>query len=134
MRNPDIVGERVASRQEEIRGRRSEAARRGAETRRRRREEAAREAAQVPEGQAQGERPTQGNVRARRAKRERRHADLLTVAVRGPLGGRMREIADGAELSLANLLQDMVLVYVGEVEGGYQPGACLARWREQQDA
>ena len=33
-------------------------------------------------------------------------------------------------MSLAKLLGDMVLAYEGEVGAGYEPGTCLARWRE----
>jgi hypothetical protein len=33
-------------------------------------------------------------------------------------------------LSLAKLLGDMVLVYEGHVQSGYEPGTSLARYRE----
>jgi hypothetical protein len=56
---------------------------------------------------------------------------MLTVAIRGPLASKMRELAERAGMSLAKLLGDMVLTYEGEVQGGYEPGTCLARWREQ---
>jgi hypothetical protein len=56
---------------------------------------------------------------------------MVTVAIRGPLAAKMRELAETTGMSLAKLLGDMVLVYEGEVDGGYEPGTSLARWREQ---
>jgi hypothetical protein len=56
---------------------------------------------------------------------------MLTVAIRGPLAAKMRELAETTGMSLAKLLGDMVLAYEGEVQGGYEPGTSLARWREQ---
>jgi predicted transcriptional regulator len=56
---------------------------------------------------------------------------MLTVAIRGPLAAKMRELAESTSMSLAKLLGDMVLSYESEVQGGYEPGTCLARWREQ---
>jgi hypothetical protein len=53
---------------------------------------------------------------------------MLTVAIRGPLARKMRELAQAAGMSLAKLLGDMVLVYEGEMQGGYQAGTCLGRW------
>jgi len=64
--------------------------------------------------------------------RERAHADLLTVAFRGPLAGRFRELAEQHHLSLAKLLQDAMLRYEADVAGGYQPGTALAEWKAQQ--
>jgi len=55
---------------------------------------------------------------------------MLTVAIRGPLAAKMRELAEATGMSLAKLLGDMVLVYEGETQGGYEPGTSLARWRE----
>jgi hypothetical protein len=43
---------------------------------------------------------------------------MLTVAIRGPLAGRMREMAE--------LLQDAVLVYEARGAEGCKPGASLA--------
>ena len=65
-------------------------------------------------------------------KRERAHADLLTVAFRGPLAGRFGEMAERHQLSLAKLLQDALLAYEGQVAAGYQPGSSLAEWKAQQ--
>jgi len=77
--------------------------------------------------------------RATRAKRERKerkprvHADLLTVAYRGPLAGRFREMAEQHEMSLAKLLQDALLAYETNVAAGYQPGTALEEWTAQQE-
>ena len=57
---------------------------------------------------------------------------MLTVAIRGPLAEKMRELAESTRLSLAKLLGDMMLVYEGEVDTGYKPGTSLANWRGQQ--
>jgi hypothetical protein len=56
---------------------------------------------------------------------------MVTIAVRGPLAAKVRELAEATGLSLAKLLGDMALVYEGEMQGGYEPGTRLARWREQ---
>ena len=55
---------------------------------------------------------------------------MLTVAIRGPLAAKMRELAETTGMSLTKLLGDMVLVYEGEIPDGYEPGTSLARWRE----
>ena len=65
-------------------------------------------------------------------KRERAHADLLTVAFRGPLAGRFREMAESYHLTLARLVQDAILQYEVAVAGGYQPGTALANWKAHQ--
>jgi len=121
----DAVAERASARLAEQQERRRQAAQRGAQTRRQRRE------AQAAQAQAQpaAESRTQGHV-ARRS-RQRAHPEMLTVAIRGPLAAKMRELSETASMSLAKLLGDIVLVYEGEVQGGYEPGTCLARWREQ---
>jgi hypothetical protein len=106
--------------------RRREAAIRGAQTRRQRREQREAEA----RAQVEGERPTQGNVA--RNRRPRAHGDMLTVAVRGPIAERMRAMAERHGMSLAKLLQDMVLVYEGEVAGGYEVGTCLRGWMAEE--
>ena len=54
---------------------------------------------------------------------------MLTVAIRGPLAAKMRELAESTGLSLAKLLGDMVLTYPGEVDAGYVPGTFPANWR-----
>jgi hypothetical protein len=51
---------------------------------------------------------------------------MLTVAIRGPLAGRMREMAERYRMSLAKLLQDAVLVYEARGAEGCKPGASLA--------
>ncbi|MBN1460048.1 MAG: hypothetical protein JXA57_10945 [Armatimonadetes bacterium] len=55
---------------------------------------------------------------------------MLTVAIRGPLAANMRGLAESTGMSLAKLLGDMLLVYEGKVQDGYEPGTSLARWRE----
>ena len=45
----------------------------------------------------------------------------------------MREIAQGAGLSLAKLLGDMVLVYSRQIESGYEVGTCLREWRDSAE-
>jgi len=121
----DAVAERAAARLTEQQERRREAAQRGAQTRRQRREAQAAEA----QPQARAESRTQRHV-ARRS-RQRTHPDMLTVAIRGPLAAKMRELSETTGMSLAKLLGDMLLVYEGQVQSGYGPGTCLARWREQ---
>ena len=121
----DAVAERAAARLAEQQERRREAAQRGAQTRRQRREQQQSEAQPQPAAET----PTQAHV-ARRS-RPRAHGDMLTVAIRGPLAAKMRELAERAGMSLAKLLGDMVLAYEGEVQGGYEPGTCLAQWRER---
>jgi hypothetical protein len=59
---------------------------------------------------------------------------MLTVAIRGPLAAKMRELSEASGMSLARLLGDMVLVYEGEVGAGYEPATCLARWRAERIA
>ena len=59
---------------------------------------------------------------------------MLTVAIRGPLAAKMRELAESTGLSLAKLLGDTALVYEGEVRGEYEPKTSLANWRTQQRA
>ena len=80
--------------------------------------------------QPQAERPTRGD--AARQARQRVHADLLTVAFRGPLAGRFREMAERHQLSLARLMQDALLRYEADVAGGYQPGTALTESKAQQ--
>jgi len=76
--------------------------------------------------------------RAARAKAERKerkprvHQDLLTVAFRGPLAGKFRELAERHQMSLARLLQDSLLSYETSVAAGYQPGTALEEWKAQQ--
>jgi len=122
----DAVAERTEARLEEQRQRRREAAQRGAQTRRQRREAQAAGA----QGQAEAESRTQRRV-ARRS-RQRVHADLLTVAIRGHFAERMRALSESHGMSLAKLLKDALLVYEGQIDAGYEPGTSLQRWSEEQ--
>ena len=71
--------------------------------------------------EAEAERPTQAHVRRR--SRQRVHSDMLTVAIRGPLAAKMRQLAETTSMSLARLLGDMALACEGEV------GASMSRGR-----
>lgn len=121
----EAVAERTEARLEEQRQRRREAAQRAAQTRRQRRETQAAEA----QPQAGAESPTQGHV-ARRS-RQRVHADLLTVAIRGHFAERMRVLSESHGMSLARLLKDALLIYDRDIEAGYEPGASLRQWEER---
>ncbi len=103
--------------------RRRRGAQQGAQTRRERR------AAQAQD-QTQPERPTRRNVA--RNTRPRVHEDLLTVAFRGPLAARFRELAERHQMSLSRLLQDALLSWETNVAAGYEPGTALAQWKAQQ--
>jgi hypothetical protein len=67
----------------------------------------------------------QGRGPAAQRTRPRTQPDALTVAIRGPIAERMRRMAERHDMSLAKLLKDGLLVYEGEVAGGYEPGRCL---------
>ena len=67
-----------------------------------------------------------------RHSRQRARPEMLTVAIRGPLAARMRQLAETTGMSLAKLLGDIVLAYEGEVDGGYEPGTSLARWQKHE--
>jgi hypothetical protein len=56
----------------------------------------------------------------------------MTAAVRGPVAEKMRAMAERHGMSLAELLQDMVQVYEGEVAGGYDVGTSPANWTARQ--
>jgi len=58
--------------------------------------------------------------------------EMLTVAIRGPLASKMRELAETTGRSLAELLKDALLVHEGDVEGGHEQGTALADWGAQQ--
>ena len=122
----EAVTERARQRLVELAERRRQAAQRGAQTRRQRREEQTGE----PQAQPAAERPTRAH-RARRS-RPRTYADMVTVALRGPLAGKLRGLAETTNLSLAKLLGDMVLAYQGQMAAGYEAGTCLERWRAEQ--
>ena len=107
--------------------RRREGAEKAAQTRRKGRTGAKAEAQE----QAQPKRATRAK-RARQERKPRVHADLLTIAYRGPLAGRFREMAEQHEMSLAKLMQDALLTYERSIAAGYQPGATLEEWMAQQ--
>jgi len=81
--------------------------------------------------QPAAESPTQAHV-ARRS-RPRAHGDMLTVAIRGPLADRMRELAESHGMSLSKLLKDAILAYGGQVDTGYEPGTLLAEWTAEHE-
>jgi hypothetical protein len=60
------------------------------------------------------------------------HADLLTVAIRGHFAERMRALSESHGMSLAKLLKDILLVYKGQIDAGYEPGTSLQRWQESE--
>jgi hypothetical protein len=104
-------------------GRRRRGAQQGAQTRRER-------GAAQAQDQTPPERGTRRNLA--RNTRQRVHEDLLTVAFRGPLAAKFRELAQRHELSLSKLLQDALLHWASSVAAGYQPGTALAEWKAQQ--
>jgi len=122
------VEERAGQILEEQAQRRRRGAQQGAQTRRRGRPAAENEA----QPQVEGEIAPQGDVA--RQERQRVHEDLLTVAFRGPLAIRFRELAEQHHLSLAKLVKDAVLAYEVNVAAGYQPGTALAAWKAQEGA
>jgi hypothetical protein len=104
-------------------GRRRRGAQQRAQTRRER-------GAAQAQDQAPSERGTRRHVA--RQPRPRVHEDLLTVAFRGPLAGKFRELAQRHEMSLSKLLQDALLAWETNVASGYQPGTALAEWKARQ--
>ena len=125
-RRDDAVAERAGQIPDGQAQRRRRGAQQAAQTRRGRRPAA--EAEAQPQAEAEG--AAQADVA--RQERPRVHADLLTVAYRGPLASRFRELAEQHHLSLARLMQDALLRYEADVAGGYQPGTALAEWKAQQ--
>lgn len=92
-----------------------------------------RRAKQQAEVQDQGKPKRATRVRRERKERKPRvHADLLTVAYRGPLAGKFREMAEQHQMSLARLLQDALLTYEQSIAVGYRPGTTLEAWKAQQ--
>ena len=57
---------------------------------------------------------------------------MVTVAIRGPLAAKMRELAESTDMSRSKLLEGAILVYGGQVEAGCEPGTPLAHWTDQQ--
>ena len=80
--------------------------------------------------QARPERATQANVAQDTPPRV--HADLVTVAFRGPLAEKTRTLARQCQLSLAKLMQDALLLYEQKVGAGYQAGSLLSAWKAEQ--
>jgi hypothetical protein len=68
----------------------------------------------------------------RKERKPRVHQDLLTVAYRGPLANRFRQMADRYQMTLSGLLQDALLHYEGQVTSGHQLGTALAAWKAQR--
>jgi len=123
----EAVAERAHQLLAEKGQRRREGAEKAAQTRRRGRGGAAAEA----QDQAQPKRATRGK-RERKERKPRVHQDLITVAYRGPLAEKFREMAERHQMSLARLLQDAMLAYETNVAAGYQPGTALEEWKAQQ--
>jgi hypothetical protein len=122
-RRDEAVEERAGQILAEQAQRRRRGAQQGAQTRRERR------AAQAQD-RTPPERGTRRNVA--RQPRPRVHEDLLTVAFRGPLARKFRELAQRHEMSLSKLLQDALLAYEANVAAGYQPGTALHEWKARQ--
>jgi hypothetical protein len=120
------ISARTEARLTEQEQRRREAAQRGAQTRRTRQAQSEAEAVSQP-GRESG---TQGNVG--RNARDRVHADLLTVAIRGPFAQKMRALSERSGMSLAKLLKDALLIYEQKIAEGYQPGSVLLQGQEAQ--
>jgi len=123
----EAVAERASQLLAEKSQRRREGAEKAAQTRRRGRGSVEIEA----QDQAKPKRATRAKVE-RKERKPRAHQDLLTVAYRGPLAERFRELAERHQMSLAKLLQDAMLTYERSIAAGYQPGATLEEWRAQQ--
>ncbi len=124
----DAVAERAEQRLAEQAERRREAAQRGAQTRRQRRAQQQAEAQPHPAADRRTQAPTT------RRSRPRAHGAMLTVAIRGPLADRMRQLAERHGMSLSKLLRDALLVYAAQVDAGYEPGTSLAAWTADQAA
>jgi len=123
----EAVAERASQLLAEKSQRRREGAEKAAQTRRRGRGGA--------EAEAQDQAKPKRATRAKRERKERKprvHQDLLTVAFRGPLAGKFREMAERHQMSLAKLMQDSMLTYERSIAAGYRPGATLEEWTAQQ--
>ena len=124
----DAVAERTEQRLAEQAERRREAAQRGAQTRRQRRAQQQSEAQPQPAANRRTQAPTT------RRSRPRQHDSMLTVAIRGLLAEKMRQMAESHGMSLSKLLQDALLVYAVQVDAGYEPGTSLAGWTAEHEA
>jgi len=123
----EAVEKRAQQLLEEKSQRRRASAEKAAQTRRKGRGGAAAEA----QDQAKPKRATRAK-RERKERKPRVHQDLITIAYRGPLAGKFREMAERHQMSLARLLQDAMLAYETNVAAGYQPGTALEEWAAQQ--
>ncbi len=97
----EVVAERAQQILAEKGQRRKQGAEKAAQTRRQGR--------QAAEPAPQDQTPKTPATRAKQEPKERKprvHADLLTVAFRGPLAGHFRELAEQHHMSLSALLQD----------------------------
>ena len=88
--------------------------------------------AQPGEGEAQARPPKRTAANVAQNKPSRVHADLVTVAFRGPLAEKTRTLARQCQLSLAKLMQDALLLYEQQVGAGYQAGSLLSQWKAAQ--
>ena len=122
----EAVAERASQLLAEKSQRRREGAEKAAQTRRRGRGGAAAEA----QDQAKPKRATRAK-RERKERKPRVHQDLITIAYRGPLAGKFREMAERHQMSLARLLQDAMLVCEKSIAAGYRPGTTLEEWMAQ---
>ena len=70
-----------------------------------------------------------GRAETRRTSRKVRRTP---TSLRGHFAERMRALSETHGMSLAKLLKDSLLVYEGDIEGGYEPGTSLRGWQESQ--
>jgi len=115
----DAVGARASKTLAEQAERRRQRALKAPQTRRERRGQRDAEAPPGPRATGQGRGPSAQRTRPGT------QPDALTVAIHGPIAERRRQMAERHDMSLAKLLKDALLVYEGEVAGGYEPGRCL---------
>lgn len=118
----DAVVKRAKQRVADTAAKRSAAARKGAETRRRRAAEAA--AGEQPAPTA--ERPTQPQQSPRKGKRgggrSPKDPNRVTIAFKGEVAGKLRALAKSGEMSLADVVQEAVLVLEAQISAGYELG------------
>ncbi len=125
----EAVAERAQQILAEKGQRRKQGAEKAAQTRRQRRGGA--------EAAPQDQTPKTRATRAKPEPKERKprvHADLLTVAYRGPAGWEVSRTGRGLPLSLAKLLQDALLAYEANVAAGYVPGTKLEEWKAKHSS
>ncbi len=122
----DAVAERANQILEEQTERRRLSAQVAAGTRQQRRAQRESEAQPQPATESPTQAPTT------RRSRPRVHGQMLTVAIRGPLAEKMRELAESSGMSLSKLLQDAILLYEQELRNGYQFGTSISQWSNEQ--